>query len=78
MLQHVKAAAVKPLALELRHNDEAVGRVFAGAVDIPDDDVVIHAEARFWAGLRGMRSRVALAGSLLPRPRAELVLLVVR
>jgi len=43
---------------ELRHNDEAVGRVFAGAIDVRDDEEVYHAQARFWHGLRGIRSRL--------------------
>jgi len=46
------------LAMELRHNDEAVGRVFAGAIDVRDDEEVYHAQARFWHGLRGIRSRL--------------------
>jgi len=48
-------AAIQPIALELRHNDEALGRVFAGAVDV--DLELCHGEARFWAGLRGIRRR---------------------
>lgn len=68
--------AVQPLALELRHNDEALGRVFGGAVDI--DLELCHGDARFWAGLRAVRSRVAFCGPLLPRPRAHFVPLVVR
>lgn len=67
-----------PIALELRHNDEAVGRVFAGAVEVHDDDEVQHAQARFWHGLRGIRSRIALLRPLLPGPRGNVVLLVVR
>jgi hypothetical protein len=69
-------AAIQPLALELRHNDEALGRVFAGAVDV--DLEVCNGEARFWAGLRAVRSRVALPRQLLPRPGTHLVTLVVR
>jgi hypothetical protein len=75
------ALAASPIAMELRHNDEAVGRVFAGAVEVHDDEEVQHAQARFWHGLRGVR-RVALSipafHAFLPGPRSNLVLLVVR
>jgi hypothetical protein len=47
-----------PWGLELRHNDEAVGRVFAGAVDVFLDSC--DAEPRFWMGLRGLRARVSV------------------
>ena len=77
-LEPVNATALKPLALELRHNDEALGRVFAGAVNVNDDDLLCNADARFWAGLRGLKSRVTFGGTPLPRPRADLVFLVVR
>jgi hypothetical protein len=63
-------------ALELRHNDEPVGRVTGGAVDVHYD--VVHGDARFWLGLRGLRSRVTLGGPPLPRPRRHFVPLVVR
>lgn len=63
------------LAVELRHNDEPVGCVRAGAVDVYYD--VCQGDARFWLGLRGMASRVPLRRPPLPRPRAHLVALVV-
>lgn len=47
-----------PLAMELRHNDVAVGRVCAGAVDIAEDE--LHAQTRFWLGLRALRARVSV------------------
>lgn len=70
--------AIAPLAMELRHNDEALGRVYAGAIDIHDDEEVAGAQVRFWMGLRAFRSRITLRRSLLPRPRADVILLVVR
>lgn len=70
--------AARSFALELRHNDEALGRVFAGAVDIHDDEEVSHAQARFWMGVRGLRSCVALRRPLLPGPRRNVVFLVIR
>lgn len=70
------ATAIRPLALELRHNDEAVGRLVGGAVDVYYD--LAHGDARFWLGLRGLKSRVALPRQLLPRPRRNFVPLVVR
>ncbi len=51
-------AAIKPIALELRHNDEVMGRVYAGAVDVANDDILCNADARFWAGLHGIKRRV--------------------
>jgi hypothetical protein len=66
------------LAMELRHNDEAVGRVYGGAVDIHDDEEVQHSHARFWHGIRGLRSRIALRRTLLPSPGGNVVALVVR
>ncbi len=69
-------AAIKPIALELRHNDEVMGRVYAGAVDVANDDILCNADARFWAGLRSIRSRVAFCGP--PRPRRSIDLLLVR
>ncbi len=73
-------AAIAPIGLELRHNDEALGRIFAGAVDVANDEILCDADARFWAGVRGLRTRsgVALARQLLPRPGTDLVTLVVR
>ena len=46
---------VVPLTvLELRHNNEALGRVAsAGVVEIFHD--VLQAEPRFWMGLRALR-----------------------
>lgn len=64
------------IAMELRHNDEPLGRVCAGAVDIHDD--LPHADARFWFGVRAMRSRVAFCGSALPGPGAHILPLVIR
>jgi hypothetical protein len=48
------------LAMELRHNDEALGLVCAGCVEIHDDEEVCRSHARFWSGLRGLRARLAL------------------
>jgi len=51
------ATAVPLFAVELRHNDEVVGCVFAGAVDavdVRDDDEVSGAQVRFWIGLQGL------------------------
>lgn len=63
------------LAVELRHNDEPVGRVCGGAVDVYYD--VVSGDARFWLGLRGMASGVPFRRPPLPRPRTHLVALVV-
>lgn len=41
------------MAVELKHNDDVLGIVDAGAVDVyPRDDA---SDARFWAGLRALR-----------------------
>lgn len=69
--------AAVTLALELRHNDEPLGRVRAGGV-VDIDHEVLHADARFWLGLPHIRSRVALSRQLLPRPRGHFVPLIVR
>lgn len=63
------------IALELRHNDEPVGRVCGGAVDVYYD--VVSGDARFWLGLRGMASGVPFRRPPLPRPRAHFITLVV-
>jgi hypothetical protein len=70
--------AASTLSLELRHNDEALGRVLAGAVDVHDDEEVQHSHARFWHGLRGLRLRIAFRRTLLPSPGGNVVSLVVR
>ncbi len=62
--------------MELRHNDEPLGIVFAGGVEIHYDLCV--AEARFWAGLRGLRSRIAFCRPALPGPGADIIPFVVR
>jgi hypothetical protein len=46
------------IAMELRHNDEPLGRVCAGAVE-PYEDEMFHVEPRFWMGLRGVRARLS-------------------
>jgi hypothetical protein len=69
--------AAHSLALELRHNDEPLGRVrLGGAVDIELE--VLHADARFWLGLPHLRSSVALTRQLLPRPRGDIITFIVR
>lgn len=68
--------AVPPFAMELRHNEEALGRVSGGAIHIDHDEEHCHGEARFWMGLRGLR--VALRRPLLPGPRANIVFFIVR
>jgi hypothetical protein len=67
---------MQTIGLELRHNDEALGRVIGGAIDV--DLELCHGDVRFWAGLRGVRSGVPLGRQLLPRPGAHLVPLIVR
>lgn len=51
--------AAPPLAMELRHNEETLGRVYAGAIEIYEDEV-FHVEPRFWMGLRGIWRRVSV------------------
>jgi hypothetical protein len=41
--------------IELRHNDEALGRLSASDTVESIADEVLHAEARFWMGLCGLR-----------------------
>lgn len=48
--------ALPTFALELRHNEEVLGRLSAsGAVESLHEEL-LHAEARFWTGLRGLRA----------------------
>ena len=57
---------IPTFSLELRHNDETLGRVSAqGAIDAVNLDV-LHAEARFWFGLRGLRRPKRLYARLRP------------
>jgi hypothetical protein len=57
---------VPRFTLELRHNDEVLGCLTAaGAVEALQEEV-LHAEARFWIGLRGLRRPRALR---VARPR---------
>ena len=46
-------AAIPLFCMQLLHNDEPVGVVDGGAVDVDQD--VPGGEARFWLGLRGLR-----------------------
>lgn len=46
---------VSPFVVELRHNDETLGRVTArGVIESVQDDL-LHGEARFWIGLGCLR-----------------------
>lgn len=62
----MSAQPAESLAFELRHNDEALGRVFAGAVEIDHD--APQAEVRFWMGLRAIRAQVSVC-KLVPFDR---------
>lgn len=70
------------ITVEFRHNEEPLGRIHPdGALELHDDEHVCHAEARFWHGARGLGrhySGVPLFRPLLPRPRRDFVLFVVR
>ncbi len=64
-------------AMELRHNDEPLGRIdYGGAVDIHEE--VPYVQARFWMGFYRLPLGVALRRSCLPRPRAHFVPFIVR
>ena len=55
-------------AIEYRHNDEPLGRVYdSGAVEVHED--VPHAAARFWMGRRARRAGVC---QVLPFKRSVL------
>jgi hypothetical protein len=66
--------AAPTYALELRHNDEPLGRVRGAAVEVYED--IPHGEVRFWTGLRSLR--IPLGRPFLPRPGRHLVTLIVR
>jgi hypothetical protein len=51
--------ALDIMAMELRHNDEAVGRVSSGTVDVDHDG--LRTDVRFWLGLRALLTRSACA-----------------
>lgn len=53
------------IAFELRHNDEPLGRVCAGAVEFYEEEEVCYLQARFWLGLRGIRLHLPTSCSLL-------------
>lgn len=61
--------------LHLLHNEAHLGTVRAGALEVH----AVCTEAFFWYGLRHVRaSGVTLDGRTLPRPRRNLLALIVR
>lgn len=73
--------SMRTIAVEIRHNDEALGRVYHnGAVEVHDE--VPGAEPRFWIGARawhaGMHSRIPLSRKFLPSPGRHIVPFVIR